>query len=194
VGTGRITSRKSRTFRRYQDFERWGQLVKDFIALSERERNALMDWWNTMETAKPIIRRLMSLITEFRVRPETSHTDGIILFYRAASEVSYGYAGVRGCIRRALSNEYNETLRMNMAMCHSFAEKFSVDAKVLFERVAAQVTDTSSSSLIQRIWYTLGENDYMLNEINKKAILFFDKDNWNTLHNKMKQNSKLNGS
>lgn len=77
--------------------------------------------------------KINALITEFRVRPETSHADGMILFYRAASKVSYGYAGVRGCIRRALSNEYSEALQMNMTMCHSFAEKFSVDTKVLFE-------------------------------------------------------------
>ncbi|MFP3722015.1 hypothetical protein SFC57_23705 [Niallia circulans] len=80
--------------------------MKGVIELSDKQRKALLDWWNTMETAKPVIRRLMSLITEFRVRPETSHTDGIILFYRAASEVSYGYAGVRGCIRRALEEHY----------------------------------------------------------------------------------------
>lgn len=165
--------------------------MKGVIELSDKQRKALLDWWNTMETAKPVIRRLMSLITEFRVRPETSHTDGIILFYRAASEVSYGYAGVRGCIRRALSNEYSEALRMNMAMCHSFAEKFSVDAKVLLERVAAQITDPSSINLIQRIRYTLKENDLLLMEINRKKLLFFGIDNWDALQNKMIQNNQL---
>lgn len=161
------------------------------MELSNKQRNALLDWWNTMETAKPVIRRLMSLITEFRVRPETSHADGMILFYRAASEVSYGYAGVRGCIRRALSNEYSEALQMNMTMCHSFAEKFSVDTKVLFERVAAQITDPSSMILIQRIRNTLRENDFMLNQIKLKALIFFGGDNWDTLQNKMKKNNQI---
>jgi hypothetical protein len=61
-----------------------------------------------MESAKPMVRILMSLITELRVHPESSHADGMVLFYRAESEVSYGYAGVRGCIRRAFTNEYRE--------------------------------------------------------------------------------------
>lgn len=62
---------------------------------------------------------------------------------------------------------------MNMAMCHSFAEKFSVDAKVLLKRVAAQITDPSSINLIQRIRYTLKENDLLLMEINKKTSIFW---------------------
>jgi len=64
----------------------------------------------------------------------------MIPFYRAVSEVSYGYAGTRGCIRRAFNDEYSEALRKNMTMCYGFASKFSVDTKVLLERVAKQVT------------------------------------------------------
>ena len=33
-----------------------------------------------MEKAKPMVRRLMSLITELRVDPKTSHADGMIYF------------------------------------------------------------------------------------------------------------------
>ncbi|MEC1376657.1 hypothetical protein P9D39_20385 [Heyndrickxia oleronia] len=143
------------------------------LVMTNEERTALLDWWNTMEKAKPMVRRLMSLITELRVDPKTSHADGMILFYRAASEVSYGYAGVRGCIRRAFSNdEYREFLRMNMVMCHSFAERFSVDTKILLERVAKQITDPGSLILVQKIRETLSENDVMLKEIRLKADNF----------------------
>jgi hypothetical protein len=31
---------------------------------------------------KPMVRRLMSLITELRVHPESSHADGMVRFYR----------------------------------------------------------------------------------------------------------------
>ena len=130
-------------------------LVMDLIQCRER----LIEWWNTMDAAKPMVQKLMSLITELRLNPESSHTDGMILFYRAASEISYGYAGVRGCIRRAFTNEYREPLRMNMIMCHSFAERFSVDAKVLLERVAQQITGQSAIQLVERIRETLAENE-----------------------------------
>jgi nitrate/nitrite-specific signal transduction histidine kinase len=40
---------------------------------------------------------------------------------------------------------------MNMAMCHSFAERFSVDTKDLLERVAKQITGQEALQLIQRI-------------------------------------------
>jgi len=75
-----------------------------------------LDWWNTTESAKSIVRCLVSLVSELRLHPESSHADGMILFYRAVSEVSYGYAGTRGCIRRAFNDEYSEALRKNMTM------------------------------------------------------------------------------
>jgi len=155
------------------------------------ERQRLLEWWNTMESAKPMVRRLMSLITELRVHPESSHADGLVLFYRAASEISYGYAGVRGCIRRAFTNEYRESLRMNMVMCHSFAEKYSVDTKVLLERVAQQITSQNALQLIQRILETLAENDEMLKEIKRKADAFFGRETFHSMQNKVKDSITL---
>jgi hypothetical protein len=99
----------------------------------------------------------------------------MILFYRAVSEVSYGYAGTRGCIRRAFNDEYSEALRKNMTMCHGFAHKFSVDTKVLLERVAKQVTGSNALELIHRIREVLKENDEMLHEMEIKAHAFYEK-------------------
>ena len=161
------------------------------LVMDTNERQRLLEWWHTMDAAKPIVGRLMSLITELRLNPESSHADGMILFYRAASEISYGYAGVRGCIRRAFTKEYREALRINMAMCHSFAERFSVDTKVLLERVAQQITGQNALLLIQKIRETLAENDVMLKEIKSKADAFFGRDTFNTIQNKVKQSITL---
>jgi hypothetical protein len=166
-------------------------LNKPPLEMSIDEKHRLLEWWKTMEVAKPVVRRLMSLITELRLNPESSHTDGMILFYRAASEVSYGYAGVRGCIRRALTSEYREPLRINMVMCHSFAQKFSVDTKVLLERVAKQITGQNSLQLIHRIEETLSENDAILKEIENKANVFFGRDTFNSMQKKVKQSITL---
>lgn len=155
------------------------------------ERHRLLEWWNTMESAKPIVRGLMSLITELRLHPESSHADGMVLFYRAASEVSYGYAGVRGCIRRAFTNEYGESLRINMVMCHRFAERYSVDTKVLLERIAKQISDHNAIQLIQRIRETLAKNDEMLKEIESKADAFFGRDPFHSIEKKVKDSFTL---
>lgn len=167
------------------------ELQNEPLVMNMDERQRLIEWWNTMDAAKPMVQRLMSLITELRLNPESSHVDGMILFYRAASEISYGYAGVRGCIRRAFTNEYREPLRMNMVMCHSFAERFSVDAKVLLERVAQQITGQSAIQLIERIRETLAENDVMLKEIKSKANAFFGRDTFHLMQEKMKQSITL---
>ncbi|MBS4174498.1 hypothetical protein [Bacillus sp. FJAT-49736] len=157
------------------------------LSMDNDERRLLLDWWNTMEEAKPMVRKLMSFITELRVHPKSSHADGMVLFYRAASEISYGYAGVRGCIRRAFTHEYGEGLRINMVMCHSFADKYSEDAKVLLERVAKQITDQESLQIVQRIRKTLAENDLWLREIKQKADAFFGKDTFIDLQSKVKK-------
>jgi len=155
--------------------------------LDIEQRQRLLEWWNAMERAKPIVRRWMSLVTELRVNPESSHADGMILFYRAASEVSYGYAGVRGCIRRALTSEYGDGVRFNMVMCHSFAEKFSVDAKVLLERVAMQITGEHALNIVDRMRETLRENEVMLKEIKMRADAFFGRETLNTMQKIVKQ-------
>jgi hypothetical protein len=145
------------------------------LNMSVDQQRYLLDWWNTTESAKPIVRLLVSLVSELRLHPESSHADGMILFYRAVSEVSYGYAGTRGYIRRAFNDEYSEALRKNMTMCHGFASKFSVDTKVLLERVAKQVTGSNALELIQRIREVLKENDVMLHEMEIKAHAFYEK-------------------
>jgi hypothetical protein len=157
------------------------------MLLSKDEKIRLLDWWKTMESAKPVIRKLMSLITELRLNKEASHAGGIILLYRAASEISYGYSGVRGCIRRALTSEYSESLRINMTMCHSFAPKFSVDTKVLLKRVAKEIKGQKALQIIKRIQETLVENDFYLKEIEDKAKAFFGRDTFNALNHQIKQ-------
>ncbi len=68
-----------------------------------------------------------------------------------------------------------------MVMCHSFAHKYSVDAKVLIERVAKQITGENALQLISRIRETLMENDEMLNEISRKAHAFFGTEAFHSL-------------
>ncbi|MEJ9212789.1 hypothetical protein [Bacillus smithii] len=147
------------------------------IHMSAEKQHCLMEWWNATESAKPVVQRLVSLVSELRLHPESSNADGMILFYRAVSEISYGYAGMRGCLRRAFAGEYNEALRKNMVMCQGFARKFSVDTKVLLERVAKQISGPNALQLIHRIQETLVENDAMLNEIEKRAHAFYEERN-----------------
>ncbi|WP_419881650.1 hypothetical protein ACN6MY_19475 [Peribacillus sp. B-H-3] len=156
------------------------------MLMAHDEKERLLDWWKTMEESKPVVRRLMSLMTELRLHPESSHAVGMILLYRAASEVSYGYAGVRGCIRRAFTNEYGEALRINMARCHSFAQKFSADTKVLLKHVKANVAGEHAKQIISYLEETLMENDRFLIEIEDKANAFFGRDTFMTLNEKMK--------
>ncbi|RST60668.1 hypothetical protein D5F11_004765 [Siminovitchia terrae] len=156
-----------------------------YMKLSAEEQHHLLDWWQTMESAKLIVQRLVSLVSEFRLNPESSHADGMILFYRAVSEISYGYAGVRGGVRRAFTKEYSKALQINMVMCLSFVPKFSVDAKVLLERIAKQVTGPSALQLIQRIREVLLENDEIINELEKKAQSIFSTDTFKDIQAKM---------
>ena len=100
------------------------------LSMSADDQHRLLEWWNATESAKVVVRHLVSLVSEMRLHPESSHADGMVLFYRAVSEISYGYAGIRGCIRRAFTREYSDALRKNMVMCHSFAHKYSVDESV----------------------------------------------------------------
>lgn len=157
----------------------------EYMKLSAEEQHHLLDWWQTMESAKHIVQRLVSLVSEFRLNPESSHADGMILFYRAVSEISYGYAGVRGGVRRAFTKEYSKALQINMVMCLSFVPKFSVDAKVLLERIAKQVTGPSALQLIQRIREVLLENDEIINELEKKAQSIFGTDTFKDIQAKM---------
>lgn len=147
----------------------------ELLSMSVDQQRYLLDWWNITESAKLVVKRLVSLVSELRLHPESSHADGMILFYRAVSEVSYGYAGTRGCIRRAFNGEYSEALRKNMTMCHGFASKFSIDTKVLLERVAKQITGSNALELIHRIREVLKENDTMLHEMEIKAQAFYEK-------------------
>jgi heme oxygenase len=80
---------------------------------------------------------------------------------------------------------------MNMAMCHSFAERFSFDTKVLLERVAKQITGQEALQLIQRIREAFAQNDAMLKEIQNKANAILGTDNFHSLQKKVKQSNTL---
>ncbi|PEE06650.1 hypothetical protein [Bacillus pseudomycoides] len=148
--------------------------------MTEKKQQRLLEWWEATEQGTVVVKRLVSYITELRLHPESSRADGMILFYRAASEISYGYAGMRGCIRRAFTLEYSEFLRNNIGRCHSFTRRFSVDTKILLERVAKEITGANVMQIVDRIRETLRENDAMLREIQNKADAFFGKKNFQT--------------
>ncbi|PDZ08177.1 hypothetical protein CON70_29230 [Bacillus pseudomycoides] len=148
--------------------------------MTEEKQQRLLEWWEATEQGTVVVKRLVSYITELRLHPESSRADGMILFYRAASEISYGYAGMRGCIRRTFTPEYSEFLRNNIVRCHSFTRKFSVDTKILLERVAKEITGANAMQIVDRIRETLRENDAMLREIQNKADAFFGKKNFQT--------------
>ncbi|QED49902.1 hypothetical protein [Cytobacillus dafuensis] len=157
------------------------------VHMTEEEQQRLIEWWEAMERGTVVVKRLVSYITELRLHPESSRADGMILFYRAASEISYGYAGMRGCIRRAFTPEYSEFLRNNIVRCHSFARRFSVDTKVLLERVAKEITGANAMQIVDRIRETLRENDAMLTEIENKADAFFGKKTFQALQTSLMQ-------
>ncbi|MEH7386507.1 hypothetical protein V7147_14025 [Bacillus sp. JJ1521] len=161
------------------------------LGMNADDQHRLLEWWNSTESAKVVVRHLVSLVSELRLHPESSHADGMVLFYRAVSEISYGYAGIRGCIRRAFTSEYSDALRKNMIMCHSFAHKYSVDAKVLLERVANQINGEDALLLIRRIREMLMKNDEMLIEISKKSLAFFGKESLQSLQLEVKSSSTL---
>ncbi|MFO1442208.1 hypothetical protein KDN24_03005 [Bacillus sp. Bva_UNVM-123] len=161
------------------------------VHMSEEEQQRLLEWWEATERGTVVVKRLVSLITELRLHPESSHADGMILFYRAASEVSYGYAGMRGCIRRIFTLEYSEFLQNNMVRCHSFARRFSVDTKVLLERVAQQINGVNAMKIVDRIRETLSENDIILTEIEDKADAFFGKKLSQKLQTSLIQSTKI---
>jgi hypothetical protein len=161
------------------------------LGMSADDQHRLLEWWNATESAKVVVRHLVSLVSEMRLHPESSHADGMVLFYRAVSEISYGYAGIRGCIRRAFTREYSDALRKNMVMCHSFAHKYSVDAKVLLERVAKQITGENALQLISRIRESLMKNDEMLNKISKKVHVFFGTEALQSLQKEVKDSTTL---
>ncbi|MCM2532906.1 hypothetical protein NDK43_11545 [Neobacillus pocheonensis] len=54
------------------------------MKISVDEQQHLMEWWNTTESAKLVVQHLVSLISELRLHSESSHADGMVLFYRAA--------------------------------------------------------------------------------------------------------------
>ncbi|MBW8349558.1 hypothetical protein K0H71_08885 [Bacillus sp. IITD106] len=161
------------------------------LTLSMEEQERFWDWWKTMEYGHQVVKRLTSLVSELRLNKESSHADGMILFYRAVSEISYGYAGVRGGVRRAFTKEYSTALQLNIVMCLSFVPKFSVDAKVLLERIAKGVSGPSALKLIQRIRETLMENDRIINELERKAHSVFGKDSFMNFQEKVKQDMTL---
>ncbi|MFZ7942912.1 MULTISPECIES: hypothetical protein [Bacillaceae] len=152
--------------------------------MNEQEQR-LMEWWNATEKGTFVVKQLVSLITELRLHPDSSRADGMILLYRAASEVSYGYAGMRGCIRRNFAHENSEFLHNNIVRCRSFARRFSVDTQVLLERVAKQISGANALLIVERIRETLRDNAAILSEIEHKANAFFGKETFQTLQNNL---------
>ncbi|KAB2330735.1 hypothetical protein F7731_19220 [Cytobacillus depressus] len=161
------------------------------VQMSEEEQQHLLAWWEATERGSVVVRRLVSYMTELRLHPESSRADGMILLYRAASEVSYGYAGMRGCIRRAFTPEYSSFLQNNMVRCHSFARRFSDDTKVLLERVAKQISGRNALEIVDHIREALRENDAMLNEIDQKMNEFFGKETLQALQSSHMQSITL---
>ncbi|MGV3487491.1 MAG: hypothetical protein ACO1OC_02770 [Tuberibacillus sp.] len=74
-----------------------------------------------------------------------------------------------------------------MVMCHSFAEKFSADAKVLLERVTKQITQEHTLKIVDKIRETLKENDAMLKEIKMRADAFFGRDTFTSMQKIVEQ-------
>jgi hypothetical protein len=54
-----------------------------------------------------------------------------------------------------LNHQIAEALRKKIVMCHFFAQKFSVDTKVLLQRVAKQITGPNALKLKDRIQETM---------------------------------------
>lgn len=52
----------------------------ELLSMSVDQQRYLLDWWNTTESAKSVVKRLVSLVSELRLHPESSHADGMILF------------------------------------------------------------------------------------------------------------------
>lgn len=100
-------------------------------------------------------------------------------------------AGMRGCIRRAFTPENSEFLQHNIVRCHSFARRFSVDTKVLLERVAKPITGIEALKIVEHIRKTLRENDLMLTEIESKANAFFGTETHQALQNSHMQSITL---
>jgi len=50
------------------------------LSMSTDDHNRLIEWWNATESAKGVVRQLVSLVSELRVHPESSHADGMVLF------------------------------------------------------------------------------------------------------------------
>lgn len=50
------------------------------LEISMVDHQHLMEWWKTTESAKIVVQHLISLISELRLHPESSHADGMVLF------------------------------------------------------------------------------------------------------------------
>ncbi len=58
------------------------------LSMSADDQHRLLEWWNATESAKVVVRHLVSLVSELRLHPESSHADGIVLFYHFPTEDS----------------------------------------------------------------------------------------------------------
>jgi hypothetical protein len=143
------------------------------LIMTKEQREHLLDWWQVMESAIPIVQRICSLSTQLRTHPESSSVDGMILFYRAVSKLAYGHAGAKGGIRRAYNGFYNHEVQKNMVMCIGGYRQFSEQTKVLLENVANHVKGTEATDIIQQLRTSLQENEQKVNQALSNAKVFF---------------------
>ena len=57
------------------------------LSMSADNQHLLLEWWNVTESAKVVVRHLVSLVSELRLHPKSGHADGIILFYLIYKEI-----------------------------------------------------------------------------------------------------------
>ena len=154
------------------------------LSMSDMINIFCLEWWNATESAKVVVRHLVSLVSELRyIRNPVMQMES---FFFIEQSLKYHTVTLEsGDVFDELFQENTLLLfRKNMVMCHSFAHKYSVDAKVLLERVAKQITGENALQLISRIRVMLMKNDEMLTEISKKAQAFFGTEDLQSLQKK----------
>lgn len=149
------------------------QMALQPIKLSEVEKEYLLKWWEVMESAQPIVQKICSLSSHLRSHPNSSHVDGMILYYRSVSELAYGHAGTKGGIRRAYNGFFNHEVEKNIVMCVGGYRQFSEETRVLLENVSNHVKDTEASQIIKQLRSYLEQNDDKVKQALSKGKEFF---------------------
>ncbi|MFZ3591826.1 hypothetical protein ACOI1C_22090 [Bacillus sp. DJP31] len=143
------------------------------ITLSNQERERLQNLWKVMQSAIPIVQRIYALSSQLRIHPESSHVDGMILYYRAVSELAYGHARAKGGIRRAYNGFYSHEVQKNMVMWIGGYRQFSQQTTVLLDNVSNNVNGSEAKQIIQQLNHSLQENDKKVRKALSRAKDFF---------------------